>query len=194
MSNPAPMYAALLTLALGSACGGASPTTAPSPLAPATVVTSLRSPFPANSSFSLLGVSLSGTVSEVTSIGLVPLSGASVYCDACGDEGHSSVTTDANGRFTFSGDLSRGGGIWVAPGYASYLIVTKDGYQYPPGLPASMYPGPETCWLERIHGQRQHPIRHPTRATVKHLRSLHRSQDDEAPLDRDEPRPVDGGL
>ena len=160
MRNPAPACAALVMLALGSACSGASPTPAPSPTAPSVIVTSPRSPYPPNSSFTLLGVSLSGTVSEVTSAGLVPLGGANVYCDACGNEGHSSATTDANGGFTFSGDLSKGGGVLVSPGYATYLIVTKDGYQDPTGLPASMYPAPRPDgWREfTVSGHTQFDI------------------------------------
>jgi hypothetical protein len=75
----------------------------------------------------------------VTPTGLVvPVLGVSVYCDACGEVGHTTRTTDASGFYSFSGDIARGGGVWISAGIATPLIVTKEGYRDPPGLP----PGP----------------------------------------------------
>lgn len=89
-----------------------------------------------------MAAGLSGLVFEDTPDGgYLPIPGVTVYCDACGEEGHSTVTTDASGFYRFSGDISDGGGVWVAPGYATYLIVTKEGYGDPPGLPATWWGG-----------------------------------------------------
>ena len=43
--------------------------------------------------------SLSGVVSEATATGLVPVEGVEVYCDSCGEYGHTWVSTDANGLY-----------------------------------------------------------------------------------------------
>jgi hypothetical protein len=44
---------------------------------------------------------LEGVVFEVASGAAVPVEGASVYCDSCGDGGHSWVETDSQGRYAF---------------------------------------------------------------------------------------------
>lgn len=64
--------------------------------------------------FTLMGVSLYGVVSEVTSAGLVPLPDVTVYCDACGATGHTWTRTDIAGTYRFNGDRSSGGGIWLS--------------------------------------------------------------------------------
>jgi hypothetical protein len=84
--------------------------------------------------FTLQGVSLFGVVSEPTADGAVPIAGALVYCDACGEFGHTWMTTDANGYYSFSGDLGAGGGVWLS-GAPTALSVEKEGYRDPPGLP-----------------------------------------------------------
>lgn len=66
-------------------------------------------------------------VLEATSLAQVPVADVSVYCDACGEVGHTFATTDANGAYRFSGVLARGGGIWVN-GSPTSLLVRKDGY------------------------------------------------------------------
>jgi len=43
--------------------------------------------------------SLSGVVFEMTSAGVAPVEGVEVYCDSCGEYGHTSVHTDANGYY-----------------------------------------------------------------------------------------------
>jgi hypothetical protein len=107
-----------------------------------------------------VGATLSGVVSDLASTGLTSLEGVSVYCDECGEFGHTFMTTDANGYYSFSGDIAHGGGVWVSPGYATYLIVHKEGYQDPPGLPRPTLPPPNVPgWREvTIKGDTQFDI------------------------------------
>lgn len=66
---------------------------------------------------------LSGVVFEITGGGAVPVEGSHVYCDSCGDGGHSSVETDSEGHYAFpavyNGDtpiiISKAGYAVVAP-------------------------------------------------------------------------------
>jgi hypothetical protein len=124
-----PTACVIVVLASGLAgCGGGSSSpTAPSqqaqtqPQAPASATT-------------LTGVTLHGVVAETTDSGDVPVVGATVYCDACGAEGHTWLRTDTNGYYSFSGDVAAGGGIWLASGGAVALWVAKEGYRDPPGL------------------------------------------------------------
>ena len=133
----------VLVLALGlGGCGGsdspATPLTA-SPLPPQAVV---PAPGPPGSSFPpgyLTGVSLSGVVYELTPTGRTPIARAVVYCELCGAETHTFAYADDNGFYHFSGDLARGGGVWVTPGVPTPIAVgyyNKD-YEDPPGLPPS---------------------------------------------------------
>ena len=57
-----------------------------------------------------------------------------MYCDACGHEGHTWLTTDGDGAYRFSGDLEAGGGIWLA-GPTTQIMVAKDGYGNPSSFP-----------------------------------------------------------
>jgi hypothetical protein len=82
-----------------------------------------------------MDASLSGVVFEVTATGQVPIPGVSLYCDACGEFGHTAKTTDKDGFYSFSGDIAHGGGMWLPPSNTAYLIVQKEGYRDPPGLP-----------------------------------------------------------
>jgi len=84
-------------------------------------------------------VSLSGVVYELTPTGRTPIAGAVVYCEPCGDETHTFANADENGFYHFSGDLATGGGVWVAPGVPTPIVVgyyNKD-YEDPPGLPVT---------------------------------------------------------
>ena len=133
--------AAVLVLALGSGgCGGSDspvmPVT-PSPLPPQAPI-----PAPAASSlfppgYALKGVSLSGVVYELTPTGRKPIPQALVYCEPCGAETHNFATADDNGFYLFSGDLTSGGGVWVAPRVLTFIGVggsyNKD-FEDPPGL------------------------------------------------------------
>jgi hypothetical protein len=83
-------------------------------------------------------VSLSGVVYELTPTGRRPIAGALVYCELCGEETHTFATANDQGFYHFSGDLSRGGGVWLVPGVPTPIAVgyyNKD-YEDPPGLPA----------------------------------------------------------
>ena len=132
----------LLALAQGlSGCGGSG--SSPTPLAPSPVsqqgVPPQATPLPGffyGGGYTLKGVTLFGVVSEATPTGQAPIADVSVYCDACGAFGHTWTKTDANGYYSFSGDLDSGGGVWLS-GTPTPLKVEKEGYQDPPGLPSS---------------------------------------------------------
>ena len=61
----------------------------------------------------------------------MPVADVSIYCDACGESGHSWLRSDVNGYYSFSGDLDAGGGIWLSTG-PTLLLVAKEGFQDPP--------------------------------------------------------------
>jgi hypothetical protein len=85
--------------------------------------------------FVLRAVALFGVITETTPAGEVPIAGVTVYCDACGAEGHTWTETAADGTYRFSGDLSAGGGIWLSANQ-TVIWVGKEGYQDPAGQPA----------------------------------------------------------
>ena len=65
---------------------------------------------------------LAGVVYESTATGRVPLEGVVLYCDGCGSpDGHTFVTTDADGLYSFS--WTRNGRNWIQ-------FISKDGYRY----------------------------------------------------------------
>ena len=109
----------LVVLAQGvPACSGAG--VSPTPLATAANPVSQQTPIaPCNSpetsfygcAYTRMGVSLTGMVYEVTEAGPVGIAGADIYCEACGLMTHTWATTDANGVYSFSGDLASGGGV-----------------------------------------------------------------------------------
>ena len=61
---------------------------------------------------------LAGVVFEATSEGPVPVEGASVYCDSCGDGGHSWSRTDSQGGYAFPAVYNG----------TTPIIITKAGY------------------------------------------------------------------
>jgi hypothetical protein len=111
-------------------CSGSSTAPTASTLVPLPVVPSVPALGPV-----LTGVSLSGVVSEQTSSGRVPIAGLNVYCEPCGASTHSWAKTDAEGFYSFSGDLARGGGVWLSSGIVTAIWAGHDGFQDPPGLP-----------------------------------------------------------
>jgi hypothetical protein len=129
----------VLGLGLGS-CGGsdsATPLTPPPPPAQAVVPGPAPSPRPSFPPGTLRGVSLSGVVYELKPTGRTPIAAAVVYCELCGEDTHRFATADDNGFYQFSGDLAKGGGVWVVPGVPIFIAVgyyNKD-YEDPPGLP-----------------------------------------------------------
>jgi hypothetical protein len=85
-------------------------------------------------SYTLTGVSLSGTVFESTATGPMPIAGALVYCEPCGEITHTWATADANGFYSFSGDLTNSGGVWLSAGKLTPASARADGYYDPSGL------------------------------------------------------------
>ena len=124
----------LLMIAAGLAsCDSAptSPTSAAPSLPPAPPP---AAPPPVNANPTLTPGGLSGVVSELTADGLLPIEGVELYCDACGEFGHTWVTTDASGAYDFGG-----GGIWLYPGSPrTTILVHKDGYDDPGGSPGPL--------------------------------------------------------
>lgn len=64
-------------------------------------------------------VSLSGIVFELVAGGRVPIEGVEIYCDSCGEYGHTATYTDSTGRYVFPELFGRG---------YTLLLVRKDGY------------------------------------------------------------------
>jgi hypothetical protein len=64
-------------------------------------------------------VSLSGVVFEVVAGDRVPIEDVEIYCDSCGEYGHTRAYTDASGRYSFPELFGRG---------YTLLLVRKDGY------------------------------------------------------------------
>jgi hypothetical protein len=80
-------------------------------------------------------VTLSGVVFEMTPAGPVPIEGASVYCELCGEETHSWSLTDSNGFYRFTG-------AWALGGIPTAAWIGKDGFTDPVGLPRPTPPNP----------------------------------------------------
>ena len=123
----------LLVLLVGlSGCGGNDSLPTPSPVTPEAIV-----PAPAPGipnwldGYTLTGVSLSGTVYEPTATGPMPIAGALVYCELCGEITHTWATADANGFYSFPGNLADGGGVWLRAGTSIPVVVSADGYYDP---------------------------------------------------------------
>lgn len=112
------------------------------PLPPAAPPQILPAPPPATRPSA---VALFGTVFERTAGAQTAIEGVMVYCDACGEYGHTFMTTDANGRYRFSGDLANGGGVWLG-GPPMRLLVQKAGYILPGGVPINSASYPEGFW------------------------------------------------
>lgn len=79
--------------------------------------------------YTLTAVSLSGTVYESTPNGPIPIAGALVYCELCGEGTHTWATADANGFYTFPGNVANGGGIWLRAGVSTPVSVSAEGYR-----------------------------------------------------------------
>jgi hypothetical protein len=110
-----------------SGCGGVDSVTTPlvpSSVTPQPVVSTNR---PAASDwmngYILTAASLSGVVYELTSTGRVPIPGAVVYCERCGEITHTWAIGDANGFYRFPGNLATGGGVWLYPGQPTSITV-----------------------------------------------------------------------
>jgi hypothetical protein len=123
----------LLALAQGLAAG-CSASGSPVATAPTVGFTTQLAPYPNH--LTLIGVSLFGVVSEMTPTGRQPVEGVVVYCVTCGKSRFTATHTDGNGYYSFSGDLSRDGGVWVQAGFTNPLYVSKAGYLDPEGRTA----------------------------------------------------------
>ncbi len=148
MANRTPLGLLMIAVAAGQVgCDGA---TASSPTAPSAVVQGIVPTSPAPGyvpGHVLQGVALFGQVFEAGAAGLIPLADVTVYCDACGAEGHSWTRSDGNGNYRFAGDLEAGGGIWILAGHPTTLWLEKEGYDDPPGQPViPSYNGPGWRW------------------------------------------------
>jgi hypothetical protein len=112
-----------------AACEPTSSPTAPSTVTiPTPVPAPTPAPSPSPSRPVLTPARLSGVVSEMTAAGLIPLAGVEIYCDACGEFGHTQVTTDDSGAYDF-GQV----GIWLAAGGSIPILIFKEGYDVPSG-------------------------------------------------------------
>ena len=73
-------------------------------------------------------VTARGVVTELTPGVPVPVENVGVYGDPCGELGHSWSFTDSAGRYSFPAEPGLRGGIWLSPGVATSLQVSKEGY------------------------------------------------------------------
>jgi hypothetical protein len=79
--------------------------------------------------YTLTAASLSGVVYEMTAAGRMPIPFAVVYCELCGQITHSLATANADGFYSFSGDLATGGGVWLSRGQLTPIIVRGVNYE-----------------------------------------------------------------
>jgi len=130
----------VLVLALAACSDSSSSWTAPAPLAPSPPPTRPSDPpsFPP-AGYTLSNVTLSGVVFEDTLNGRAPIEAVSVYCELCGAETHTWTSTDSNGFYEFIG-------VWTSGINATPVLVRKDGYIDPVGLPKLTNPG----WREVV--------------------------------------------
>jgi len=122
----------LLVLAL-SGCAGDDPSpmpvgpSLPPPQAVVPIVPPSNSRWPP-AEYTLTAASLSGVIYESSARGNSPLAGAVIYCELCGEITHTWATTDVNGVYRFPGELANGGGVWLAPGKPTPIIVGGVGF------------------------------------------------------------------
>lgn len=137
----------VFTTTLGG-CDRAIVPLAPSALQPPAAIVAPRPPgawWPAGPFTA--DVTLSGVVFEVTPAGPVPIEGAWVYCELCGEQTHSWSLTDANGFYRFTG-------VWALGGLPTSIWTGKDEFVDPVDLPRPTPPNPSgPGWTEvRIDG------------------------------------------
>jgi hypothetical protein len=124
-----------------------------SPTVPSTIlVQQTAPPTPSGPATSMVEVTLSGVVYEVTPTGMVPLEGVDVYCEPCGAETHTWAYTDSNGFYSFFG-------VWL-DAVPTRIWVGKDGFADPPGLRTPTPPNPSgPGWREvRVDGDTRFDI------------------------------------
>ena len=101
----------------------------------------------------LAAATLSGMVYEVAADSprqIAGIEGVSVYCEQCGESTHNFAYTDSTGAYVFPP------GVWTEgrPDFPIRVLVSKDGYRDPAGLPRPTPPNPSgPGWREVvIHG------------------------------------------
>ena len=102
-------------------------------------------PVPAASDYTLSDVTLSGVVFEETLNARAPIEGVAVYCEPCTELTHVWAYTDAHGFYSFRG-------VWTDPGhFPTRLLIRKDGYTDPAGIPTPTPPNPSLPgWREVV--------------------------------------------
>ena len=152
----------ILTLAAGlTGCDGSAlrvPTAPSTTTSTPTVTTTAAGPRPWPSG-TLLEITLSGTVYEMTPTGRVPIEGVTLYCELCGADTHTWAYTDSTGVYRFTG-------VWV-DGRPTSVHIGKDGYSRSGWSATTNAAEPVRCWLEGGHGERQYAFRRRARETVK---------------------------
>jgi hypothetical protein len=139
LTGPRARIACFLLVQGLSGCGAAP--TAPTPSQPVSLAAPIPAPIPPPTVSVLVDATLSGRVYEVIADSprrIVGIEGVSVYCEPCGESTHNFATTDTNGEYVFPK------GIWTEgqPMRPTRILVQKDGYQDPPGLPKTTPPNP----------------------------------------------------
>ena len=130
----------VVLLVLGGAlsnCGSYS--SPPLPTSPSiTIPTNPVATPPATSVSTLADATLSGIVYEVVNASPRGIADVTVYCEQCGESTHSFAYTDSTGNYRFPR------GVWTEgrPGFPARIMITKDGYKDPDGLPKTTPPNP----------------------------------------------------
>ena len=93
---------------------------------------------------------LSGMVYEVVAASprqIVGIAGVEVYCEQCGESTHNWASTNSAGIYTFPH------GVWTEgrPTFPVRILIRKDGYADPAGLPTPTPPNPSgPGWREVV--------------------------------------------
>jgi len=142
------MRAAMACLVAGlGGCGGSGGLPMPSPQVSTPTVPAPVPP-PGTGVSVLADGTLSGRVYELVGDArqMVGIENVAVYCEQCGESTHSYAYTDARGEYVFPP------GVWTEGRPASFparILVRKDGYEDPPGLPKTTPPNPTGAgWRE----------------------------------------------
>jgi hypothetical protein len=148
--------AAFVVSQLFTGCAGSAPA-APSDASSSVPAVVLP---PAPSESVLADATLSGMVYEVIDGQRRGIAGASVYCEPCGESTHNFTDTDSNGEYIFPH------GVWTEGrvGFPTRVLVRKDGYGDPPGLPKNTPPNPS------LPGWREVVINGDTRFEIEMVR------------------------
>jgi hypothetical protein len=135
-------HTALLFLVLAAGMAGCDSYSLPTPIVPSTVSSPPTPSMPPDLAHFMADAVLSGVVYELTPGGRVPVEGAGVYCEMCGEATHSWAETDASGFYSFTG-------VWDNHDFPMRIWIGKAGYADPAGLPQPTPPNPAGAgWRE----------------------------------------------